>query len=226
MPLGKGMRHSATEGGMTVAPVEQEGWGWAWEGGRPCIDLVNTVRNRVVAPADTLNCAGDVSDWLVRARLLADKQCPRRKVPGREGDRLLEDARELRAAVEAVLTGPPVPVEAVATVERWAGRAPRDRLVRDDDGAVRVMSSAPPAQDARAALGLVAADLVDLVRGGGLASVKTCAHERCGLRFEDRTPRGARRWCSMRRCGNRAKVSRHAERARTKSAGEAGAHRV
>lgn len=211
---------------MDATAVGQGPWGWAWDGGRPCLDLVNTVRNRVVAPVETLTCADDVSAWLVGAGLLASGQVGVPDGAVRGDAELLDGARELRTAVEAVLMGPPVPLEAVATLERWAGAAPRDRLVRDDAGGVSVVPSGRPAEEARAALGLVAADLVDLVRGGGLANVKTCAHERCGLRFEDRTPRGARRWCSMRRCGNRAKVSRHAERARTRSADEAGTHRV
>ncbi|WP_106252702.1 CGNR zinc finger domain-containing protein [Nonomuraea fuscirosea] len=43
----------------------------------------------------------------------------------------------------------------------------------------------------------------------------TCASDRCGLRFVDRSQGGRRRWCSMTRCGNRTKAQRHHLRTRT-----------
>ncbi|TIU06903.1 MAG: CGNR zinc finger domain-containing protein, partial [Mesorhizobium sp.] len=36
---------------------------------------------------------------------------------------------------------------------------------------------------------------------------------RCGWLFLDTSRGGKRRWCSMRTCGNREKVSRHREHA-------------
>ncbi|MEV4073057.1 CGNR zinc finger domain-containing protein [Nonomuraea fuscirosea] len=43
----------------------------------------------------------------------------------------------------------------------------------------------------------------------------TCTSDRCGLRFEDRSQEGRRRWCSMTRCSNRTKAQRHHLRTRT-----------
>ena len=48
--------------------------------------------------------------------------------------------------------------------------------------------------------------------GADLATVHACPGHECGWLFLD--PRGRRRWCSMRSCGNRAKVAAHAERQR------------
>lgn len=42
--------------------------------------------------------------------------------------------------------------------------------------------------------------------------VRVCAGQDCGLIFYDGAAAGTRRWCSMSRCGNRAKVRAHRER--------------
>ncbi|MFI9081446.1 CGNR zinc finger domain-containing protein [Streptomyces sioyaensis] len=52
-----------------------------------------------------------------------------------------------------------------------------------------------------------------------MAASPTCpvgeeAPNSCGLRFLNRSPAHTRRWRSMSRCGNRAKVRLHQERAR------------
>lgn len=44
--------------------------------------------------------------------------------------------------------------------------------------------------------------------------IRGCAHEACALHFFDTSRNGARRWCSMATCGNRAKASRHHARSK------------
>jgi predicted RNA-binding Zn ribbon-like protein len=44
---------------------------------------------------------------------------------------------------------------------------------------------------------------------GGAERIRGCAGDRCVLHFYDTSQNGRRRWCSMARCGNRAKASRH-----------------
>jgi len=51
-----------------------------------------------------------------------------------------------------------------------------------------------------------------------LADVRQCPGLGCGWLFLD--PSGRRRWCTMEVCGNRAKVRRHADRARAARAEE------
>lgn len=45
--------------------------------------------------------------------------------------------------------------------------------------------------------------------------VRSCEHETCVLWFLDTSKGGRRRWCSMERCGNRAKAQRHYNRSKT-----------
>ncbi|HET9949267.1 MAG TPA: CGNR zinc finger domain-containing protein, partial [Longimicrobiales bacterium] len=52
--------------------------------------------------------------------------------------------------------------------------------------------------------------------------LKRCDAPDCRLWFVDESKGGRRRWCSMARCGNRAKAARH--RRRERAAGRATAH--
>jgi predicted RNA-binding Zn ribbon-like protein len=176
---------------------------WIWHGGRPCLDLINTRRERWSAePRELLVAPADLAEWLHAAQLV-DR-------PPDVTAELLAQARELREAVDRVLRGDRLRAEDVALVDGWGRRAvpPPARLRLDAEG--RLRADVPSAADgAERALALVAADAVALVAAGAVAHVRVCAHERCGLRFLDRSPARNRQWCSMRRCGNRAKSSRH-----------------
>ncbi|MET9378947.1 CGNR zinc finger domain-containing protein [Streptomyces sp. NPDC002992] len=67
----------------------------------------------------------------------------------------------------------------------------------------------PEFEDAAWGPGWTAArDYLDLLRTAP-DRIRTCAHEACILHFFDTSRNGTRRWCSMTKCGNRAKASRH-----------------
>jgi predicted RNA-binding Zn ribbon-like protein len=55
----------------------------------------------------------------------------------------------------------------------------------------------------------LAADNLLSLLGESPDRIKQCAHEHCVLWFYDTSKNGARRWCSMALCGNRAKAARH-----------------
>jgi predicted RNA-binding Zn ribbon-like protein len=67
-------------------------------------------------------------------------------------------------------------------------------------------------QSAAAALSTVARDAIDVFGGPLAARLKRCEGGRCSLLFVDTSRPGHRRWCSMDRCGNRAKVAAHRRR--------------
>jgi predicted RNA-binding Zn ribbon-like protein len=60
----------------------------------------------------------------------------------------------------------------------------------------------------------IARTLADLVCNEDFTRVKACEGAGCILFFMDRTNGGARRWCSMAICGNRAKQSALRDRQR------------
>jgi predicted RNA-binding Zn ribbon-like protein len=67
-------------------------------------------------------------------------------------------------------------------------------------------------QGVRSVMSSVARDAVDVLGGPRAARLKRCEGSRCALLFVDTSRSGRRRWCSMDRCGNRAKVAAHRRR--------------
>jgi predicted RNA-binding Zn ribbon-like protein len=188
---------------------------WHWLGGRPALDFVNTLRGRWRGGEETLRSDHDLGEWLVEARLLPEPMGVPRGV--------LREARELReaidAAVAAVVTGDRVPAEAAGRIDDWLVHAgTRPRLVVDDRG-LPVLGERAPADSPRRALGTIALDAAQLLGlEGQRARVRICAGDECSVRFYDRSPAAARRWCSMKRCGNVAKARRHRTRRRAGAA--------
>jgi predicted RNA-binding Zn ribbon-like protein len=67
-------------------------------------------------------------------------------------------------------------------------------------------------QRASALLSTVSRDAIDVFGGPLVGRLKRCEGARCQLLFLDTSRPGRRRWCSMERCGNRAKVAAHRRR--------------
>ena len=187
-----------------------EPW-WYWLGGRPSLDLVNTLRERWRRQVETLVTADDLGRWLVRAHLLP--------VPRRVARGVLGEARELReaidVAVQATVAGDPPPPAAIDHIDSWLMYAgSRPALALGPDG-LPLLSERPAADSPRRALGMVALDAAEMLGSAEQrARIRICASDTCSARFYDRSPAGRRRWCSMRTCGNEAKARRHRARAR------------
>jgi predicted RNA-binding Zn ribbon-like protein len=198
-----------------VVPLASGAEWWYWLGGRPALDLVNTLRERWRRRVETLVSPSDLGLWLVEAQLLPE--------PQRVTRALLVEARELREAidlcVQAAVARDPAPRAAVAHIDGWLAHAGvRPRLAIGDDGAPALGERAP--SDApRAALAEIALDAARMLGTEEQARrVRICASETCSARFYDRSPAGRRRWCSMALCGNEAKARRHRARARRSAA--------
>lgn len=69
------------------------------------------------------------------------------------------------------------------------------------------------------ALSTLAREAVDLVSPGNLERIRECSADDCDIIYLDTSRAASRRWCSMQRCGNRAKVRAH--RARNRAAAPA-----
>ncbi|WP_345437041.1 CGNR zinc finger domain-containing protein [Actinoallomurus vinaceus] len=190
---------------------------WLWYGGRPSVDLVNTIRDRKLGGRETLRTAADLEAWLRAADL-----------PGVPADDDLRATRRLREAID-LLAFPAASAPDRGTVAEAGDALPRTAREAADvinaaiaaappvprlalDGAGRPIS-APRDESTAAALAVLAVDAVGLLTGDDL--LRVCAAHDCGIRFVDRSPARNRQWCSMRRCGNRTKARRHYDRTRT-----------
>jgi predicted RNA-binding Zn ribbon-like protein len=188
---------------------------WYWLGGRPALDLVNTLRERWRRRVETLVTPDDLGLWLVRAQLLS---APHRVTRARLGQ-----ARELREAidvsVQAAVGAAAAPPAAVALIDGWLVHAGARAQLAVSAAGTPVLGELAPADAVRRALGLVALDAARMLgTQDEAARIRICASQTCSARFYDRSPAARRRWCSMALCGNEAKARRHRERSRSTAA--------
>ncbi|OKH99220.1 hypothetical protein A6A06_27065 [Streptomyces sp. CB02923] len=187
---------------------------WIRYGGRTCLDFVNTLRDRLRTPRETLLVPQDLRRWLEWAGL----PTPAHPAAARDAAALTL-ARELRDAVDravlATVDGSlPAPAD-LSLINRTAAAlpSPAPQLAVIDGKLVNSPPAAPAVADLTAGLALVAQDAVALLPSPEVLRIRVCGADHCGVRFVDRSPAHNRRWCSMELCGNRAKARRHQERA-------------
>ena len=168
-------------------------------GGDPALDFANTVGDDRVP--DPLESYATFAAWAVRIGVIDETFRPA------ESKRALDEARALRAAIDAVFralaTGSSPPAAALAQLVQRAGAAvERANLAGRDlawDG-----------DDPERPLWPIAVSALDLLRDGPLDQLKVC--EDCPWLFLDTSRNHSRRWCSMADCGTRAKMRRYRAR--------------
>ncbi len=191
-------------------------------GGRLWLDFVNTedvARDRRV---DALVDFDAYIDWLHAASVLDAERTAgirRRALQQPTGaSAALVDARRvrdsLRGLAEVGAQSSVVRSSTLAEINRVLGRSAGTRRVepRDDGGYARAFV---PVGDAFAGLLMpIVESAADALILAELLRVHRCASPRCTRVFHDATKNGARRWCDMATCGNRAKVARFRSRQR------------
>jgi predicted RNA-binding Zn ribbon-like protein len=181
------------------------------------LDFVNTGIRTAHGPGDALAAPQRVTAWLQEAGILHPDD-------GRRLDRsppaarlLLDEGRRLRQAMgEALdrwLRGAPLSASSLFAVNRCLAACPTYLEVQAE-GLELAISRVGSPTDVSGYLAPLARHFVDLLVGGDPTRVRACASEDCGLWFRDTSRNGSRRWCSMARCGNRAKVAAHYRRKR------------
>lgn len=181
---------------------------FSFDGGRPCLDFAGTLADRGNRSTERLRSPEDLGRWFAEAGL-ADQ-------PPAAGTAELKAARELREViyrmVRASMAGRSPDQPDVALLNAAAAHAPLVPELTPDGRRLRWCAGS-----AAAALAVVARDAIDLLASGQTGRVRECAAGDCSLLFLDESRPGARRWCSMARCGNRVKASA-AYRRRTRTA--------
>ncbi|MEC3975406.1 CGNR zinc finger domain-containing protein [Amycolatopsis sp. H20-H5] len=184
---------------------------WVFDAGRPCLDLVNTVRSRHAQPVELLTGPGKLAEWLGLAGFTLDQT-------SLTGGNLIA-AKALREAVDRLVVAcadglaPRTADVQLLNEAAVAAPAPVPELWIDDDGGPH-RRPRPVSDPVAAAFATLAVDAIDLVTGE--VAVRICAADDCGLRFCDASPRRTRQWCSMARCGNRAKARAHYARIKSR----------
>ena len=176
--------------------IPNDGVRWWYDSGALSLDFAHTgVRNG--PPAwEQFHAPGDLTAWL-RERF--------DRLDDEAGERELSDALGLRASIYSLTR---------AAVD---GREPS----ADDVDIVNLFAAMPDIPPALAGghrqagrtgvhtnqvLSAIARDAVDLFGEHGEGRIRECSADNCQLAFYDESRTNNRRWCSMQRCGNRAKV--------------------
>ncbi|MFC4116323.1 CGNR zinc finger domain-containing protein [Nonomuraea zeae] len=177
-------------------------------GGRPCLDFAATLGKRHADAFERLPDPAALGRWIAESGLHPE--------PGEITPLDLAHARTLREAVYRMLTAamrgvPPgdADVEEVNAAAARPDLAPR--LVLTPAGPVLERQAGHVAP---AALATVARDAVLLAGGPLIQRVKECENPGCSLLFLDDSQARRRRWCSMDRCGNLAKIAGYRSRTR------------
>ncbi|MGC0343330.1 putative RNA-binding Zn ribbon-like protein [Streptomyces sp. SLBN-8D4] len=194
--------------GMTGSPAPADpALAFPFIGGRPCLDFAATLGKRHTTPLERLPDTAALARWFTEAELTTDEGQVRVTARDLTEARLLREA--LYSLVRAAMAGrepDPSDVERVNAAAAQPDLAPQL-------GPARWTARSP----ARAALATVARDAVLLVRGSLLERVKECENPNCSLLFLDDSQARRRRWCSMDRCGNLAKIAGYRSRSRAAS---------
>jgi len=171
--------------------------GFKFRGGTLPLDFAATLAFRLrPEPRDLLAGPDDLARWFVAAGLAKERP--------RVTTRVLQQARELREAIYRLAiarAGKQPFAEADRTLlnRRAAGATPAPYL--DRNGSSWTTGSASEL------LALIAREAVELFGGALGDRIRRCEGTGCALLFVDTSRSGARRWCSMAGCGNKAKVA-------------------
>jgi predicted RNA-binding Zn ribbon-like protein len=171
--------------------------------GRGCLDLAHTGADGRYAKFELVFTPADAARWL---GVIADLD----GVSAGPADvtALLALRRAIWGAACRAMAGQPPTAAQRAAINAAAAEPPPVPVLTAAGRHHRPLTAA-------AVLSLLARDAIELFAGPDAARIRTCAAADCGLLLLDRSRTGTRRWCSMQRCGTRAKVRTH----RTRSTG-------
>ena len=186
-----------------------------YESGNLALDLLNTrpiSRGRVV---DQLPDATQLKAWLVGSGAANRDELDR--LSAEDLERLFEFALVLRDAlantVHAFAEAEKASDSDIAIINRALMELRVTTTLARDDRTLQAVA----VKERRSVLGFltpIALAGLELLTEAKPSRVRQCDDTTCVLWFYDTSKGGRRRWCSMARCGNRAKVSAHYRRRR------------
>ncbi|MGA9544794.1 MAG: CGNR zinc finger domain-containing protein [Candidatus Sulfotelmatobacter sp.] len=194
--------------------------------GNVCLDFINTLDNRPSGrPKELLKSFYELARFGEDTGILTPQELDffyeRVHLIPDEAQEAMRRARNLREALydifSAVLNKQPAPQLAMdrlntnlhdAALHSWLVQPKSaEGKIPPDDGRLQWRFE-PMTASLSAMLRPIARAAADLLASSDLALVRTCASPTCQWFFLDTSKNHHRRWCSMKQCGNRAKVRR------------------
>lgn len=160
------------------------------------------------ATNEILRTPADLADWILGSRLANVASLAVEEMHIRLSElRTIKEFRDTMWTVARTVAHYGWPDSGqVELINRCAGTAMRLEL----DPVTETRRWASPITGTQI-LGTAAQDAIEVI-GGRAARLRECQSEDCYLLFFDTSRPGTRRWCSMRRCGNRRKVDAYRAR--------------
>ena len=197
---------------------------FVFDGGTLALDLLNTWRFNADQPLDLLQSPEDLVIWLAAAGLPDGAYCA--ELPSSPPNRriLLDEAlwlrRDILLIVQSLVAGelpPPYTVDALNRILTESGTSFRlDSLTIPPEGDQEermegqlVLNVHEHISSVLGVLQPIALSTARIVTEANPTRIRQCASSNCMYWFLDTSKSGRRRWCSMSRCGNRAKVAKH-----------------
>lgn len=170
---------------------------FVWATGHPSLDFCNTVPGG----RELLTHPGDLGEWMTTARLAVSRPLVT--------DADLHSARQIRDELRrAFLAGDRAAV--VHAVAEWLNGTPGRLMV---DRTTLEWQFIPDGMSLCCLMVPVALDAIRIAREA-VDRVRECAGANCDVVYLDTSRNRSRRWCSMERCGARAKSSAYYQRRR------------
>ncbi len=173
------------------------------------LDFINTEVVRRGQRHNLLSSETDVKDWLYGMKdynptipLLFNDEV---EVTNLLLNELLKFRSLLREAFDEIADGKGASSEFLRLLERKIEAAPFSFKVSEHQ-----IIPLPVGKIEDSIISLIAYDVLKLVEGKKLNSLKRCSNPECVLLFIDEG--GRRKWCSMKICGNRKKVARYQQK--------------
>lgn len=170
----------------------QEGTRWWFDSGAVSLDF---------GYASFINPA-DLADWLGQRFARVEQAATEREL--KDAESLADAIARVAVARTREVSAAPDDIDVVNLYAATPDVPPTLTGGRRQAGAGRVRVAQ--------ALASVARDAVGLFGDSGVGRIRSCAASDCSMVFFDGSRSNNRRWCSMQRCGNRAKVRAHRER--------------
>ena len=190
-----------------------------FDGNDRCLDFINTEMYEGDQRIELLEDFTDIVDWLkvsglidpeAANEILVDKNINKEKV--------LRDIRSFRSNLKKMvkeLSLGKLPGEsAIKAINQILKTNKVYPQVHIHNGSIELV--AVPMKQSHDPLILIAESAVELLTQKDPALVKKCSDPVCTIFFYDESKNHSRRWCSMNRCGNRAKASIHYRRKKEK----------
>jgi predicted RNA-binding Zn ribbon-like protein len=181
------------------------------DGGRLCLDFVNTIHDRYAVDAEDYICQPErFIEWCVLAGAIrSGEHIAAPKGAGQRGA-LMRKVRTLRHHLDALLTsridGVPPPADAVQCLDQWLHRAWASQSLEVDGQ----MHWRDDAHNALLPLKRIALDALDAISDPSVSQLRRCANtSSCGWLFLDTSKNQRRRWCAMETCGTAVKMKRY-----------------